>query len=44
MQELQHKVSKERFGDYTEISAPDFIDQVNKAGDDVWVVLHLYKD
>lgn len=26
-----------------EISAVDYVDEVNKAGDGVWVVLHLYK-
>lgn len=32
-----------KFGDVREISAQDYVDQVNKAGKGVWVVLHLYK-
>lgn len=31
------------FGSVIEISGVDYVDQVNKAGDGVWVVLHLYK-
>jgi hypothetical protein len=32
-----------KFGAVKEISAVDYVDEVNKAGDGVWVVLHLYK-
>ncbi|XP_002738565.1 phosducin-like protein 3 [Saccoglossus kowalevskii] len=31
------------YGDVREISAQDYVDQVNKAGDGVYVILHLYK-
>lgn len=31
------------FGSVREISAVDYVDEVNKAGTGVWVVLHLYK-
>lgn len=31
------------FGSVREISAIDYVDEVNKAGPGVWVVLHLYK-
>ena len=34
---------KAKFGFVKEISAVDYVDEVNKAGDGVWVVLHLYK-
>merc|ERR1712117_848791 len=34
---------KSRFGDVREISAQDYVAEVNKAGDGVFVVLHLYK-
>ena len=34
---------KSKFGEVREISANDWVDQVNKAGDGIWVVLHLYK-
>ena len=34
---------KAKYGEVKEISAVDYVDEVNKAGDDVWVVLHLYQ-
>ncbi|XP_051564406.1 phosducin-like protein 3 [Myxocyprinus asiaticus] len=34
---------KNVFGEVTEISAQDYVLEVNKAGDGIWVVLHLYK-
>ena len=34
---------KAKFGSVREISAVDYVDEVNKAGEGVWVVLHLYK-
>ncbi|XP_017777579.1 PREDICTED: viral IAP-associated factor homolog [Nicrophorus vespilloides] len=41
--ELQAMASKERFGYVMEISGQDYVQEVNKAGDGIWVVLHLYK-
>ena len=35
--------SKSNFGDVREISAQDYVEQVNKAGEGMFVVLHLYK-
>ena len=32
-----------RFGDLREITASDYVEQVNKAGDNIWVVLLLYE-
>ncbi|XP_061649228.1 phosducin-like protein 3 isoform X2 [Phyllopteryx taeniolatus] len=34
---------KNVFGEMMEISGQDYINEVNKAGDGIWVVLHLYK-
>ncbi|KAF3843596.1 hypothetical protein F7725_002445 [Dissostichus mawsoni] len=34
---------KNVFGEVVEISGLDYIKEVNKAGEDIWVVLHLYK-
>ncbi|XP_010770929.1 phosducin-like protein 3 [Notothenia coriiceps] len=34
---------KNVFGEVVEISGQDYINEVNKAGEDIWVVLHLYK-
>lgn len=41
--ELKLLASKEKFGSVLEISAPDYVKEVNQAGEGVWVVLHLYK-
>jgi hypothetical protein len=32
-----------RFGDVREISANDYVCEVNKAGEGIYVVLHLYR-
>ena len=32
-----------KYGSVLEISGQDYVQEVNKAGDGVWVVLHLYK-
>lgn len=32
-----------KFGEVIEITAVDYVEEVNEAGDGVWVVLHLYK-
>jgi Phosducin len=41
--EIQALSRKARYGDVTDIRAEDYVQQVNKAGEGVWVVLHLYK-
>ncbi|XP_059473229.1 viral IAP-associated factor homolog [Neocloeon triangulifer] len=41
--EIKESVQKSRYGDVTEIRAEDYVQQVNKAGEGIWVVLHLYK-
>lgn len=41
--EIKAAAEKARYGDVREISAEDYVEQVNKAGDSVYVVLHLYK-
>lgn len=35
--------SKAKYGSVKEISAVDYVDEVNKAGEGVWVILHLYQ-
>jgi hypothetical protein len=35
--------SKAKYGDVIEITAADYVLEVNKAGEGVWVILHLYK-
>lgn len=41
--ELKALAEKAKYGSVLEISAIDYVDQVNKAGPDVYVILHLYK-
>ena len=43
MAEMLATQQKANFGSVKEISAIDYVGEVNKAGEDVWVVLHLYK-
>lgn len=43
LQEMKDQLSRARFGDVREITAEDYVQEVNKAGDGVWVVLHLYQ-
>ena len=43
MAEMIALKQKAKFGSVREISAVDYVDEVNKAGEGVWVVLHLYR-
>lgn len=40
--EMQALATKARFGAVGEISGQDYVNEVNKAGEGIWVVLHLY--
>ena len=44
MQEMMASQQKAKFGDVREISKADWVAEVNKAGEDIWVVVHVYKD
>ncbi|CAB4060604.1 Phosducin-like protein 3,Viral IAP-associated factor homolog [Lepeophtheirus salmonis] len=41
--EMTERMNKSKYGDVREISANDYVQQVNEAGEGVYVVLHLYK-
>lgn len=41
--EMKELASKSKYGEVKEISGKDYVQEVNNAGEDVWVVLHLYK-
>jgi hypothetical protein len=41
--ELKKQAQKDIFGEVIEISGQDFVNQINKAGSGIWVVLLLYK-
>lgn len=43
LQEMKQEMAKKKFGHVLEISAQDYVQEVNKAGEGVWVILHLYK-
>ena len=43
LQELRQNAMIPRFGDVREITASDYVEQVNNAGQEVWVVLLLYQ-
>ncbi|XP_074656143.1 phosducin-like protein 3 [Tubulanus polymorphus] len=42
--EMKEKLNQCRFGDVREISKSDWVTEVNKAGDGIWVVVHVYSD
>ncbi|ERL90690.1 hypothetical protein D910_08037 [Dendroctonus ponderosae] len=41
--EMKALMEKSKFGYVGEISAQDYVNEVNRAGEGIWVVLHLYK-
>jgi hypothetical protein len=41
--EMQARADKAKYGAVLEITAIDYVKEVNQAGDGVWVVLHLYR-
>lgn len=41
--EMKELANKAKYNEVKEISAADYVKEVNNAGDDVWVILHLYK-
>lgn len=41
--EMKELANKSKYGEVREISAEDYVKEINEAGEDIWVVLHLYK-
>lgn len=41
--EMKELADKSKYGEVREISAEDYVQEINKAGEDIWVILHLYK-
>lgn len=41
--EMKALSERQKYGTVGEISAQDYVNEVNKAGEGIWVVLHLYK-
>ena len=44
MAEMKAEASLGKFGQLIQISKPDFIREVTEASQEVWVVVHLFKD
>lgn len=44
IEQLKQAQKQARFGTVEQITRADFVHQVTNAGEDVWVVVHLYKD
>ncbi|XP_037074671.1 viral IAP-associated factor homolog [Pollicipes pollicipes] len=43
IEEMRAAARAAKYGEVREISAEDYVTEVNRAGDGIWVVLHLYK-
>lgn len=41
--EIKALAERSKYGFVGEISAQDYVNEVNKAGEGIWVILHLYK-
>ena len=41
--EIQALATKDKYGSVVEISAQDYVQEVNQAGEGIWVILNLYK-
>lgn len=44
LQEMQEAAEKNKYGEVTQISKPDFVREVTEASKSCWVVVHLFKD
>lgn len=42
MAELKEMACRSKFGSVQEITGHEYVNEVNKAGENIWVVLHLY--
>ena len=40
---LKAEYDRKRFGAVLEITKQNYVDEVNNAGEDIWVVVHVYK-
>ena len=41
--EMKAAQERARYGDVREISKDEYVREVNKAGDGIWVIIHVYK-
>lgn len=43
LMDLQIEASKRTFGEVLEITKQNYVEEVNEAGEGIWVVLHVYQ-
>jgi len=43
LEEMKREMAEAKYGEVLEISGKEYVEQVNNAGEGVWVFLHLYK-
>lgn len=43
LKEIEELRKKSKYGSILEISGEDWIKEINEAGEDIWVIVHLYK-
>ena len=44
MEEMHKLAEKDKYGEVTQISKPDFVKEVTEASKECYVVVHLFKD
>ena len=44
MMEMMEQQKKSTFGTVLEISKADWVDQINKAGENIWVIVYIYSE
>lgn len=42
--EMMEQQKKSSFGSVMEISKADWVEQINQAGENVWVIVHVYAE
>lgn len=40
---MKASLKASKFGEVLEITGKDYVQEINQAGDGIWVILHLYK-
>lgn len=43
LEELKTAAKQNKYGEVLEITGQEYVKEINQAGQDVWVVLHLYR-
>ena len=43
LDEIKATMKAAKYGEVLEITGQDYVQEINKAGEGIWVILHLYK-